>query len=224
MAKTYEHFFEIANVTQHHQFEEFISNIVFNKEKRNKFYADLLDINYKLDKDIFMDYLQEYSTDRKMLKQDFTPPALAKLLSKITDQKNEALSSYDATAGSGALLIAKWNEDRYSKSPFEYFPSDYLYYANELSDLVLPKLIHNLAIRGMNAIVIHGDVLTGETTNIYFIQNTKNDFMAFSDVNVMPRSEDVTKYFKVNKWIGESINHIESTLEDLMLKGVKFDE
>ncbi|NSP11370.1 SAM-dependent DNA methyltransferase, partial [Enterococcus faecalis] len=46
---------------------------------------------------------------------------------------------------------------------------------------------------------------------IYFLQNSKDDSLAFSDVNVMPHSDVVTREFQVREWLEEAIDHIEST-------------
>lgn len=114
------------------------------------------------------------------------------------------------TAGTGTLIIQKWWDDMNCETPFTYAPHRYLYKADELSDSAIIYLIHNLALRGMNALVIHGDVLEGTTKNIYFIQNSDDDYLHFSDINVMPRTDDIAREFSVSEWIGEPIEHIES--------------
>lgn len=123
---------------------------------------------------------------------------------------NSKYAGYDATAGTGALLINKWNDDRIQETPWSYAPHRYLYRADELSDNALPYLIHNMAIRGMNCIIVHGDVLTGEAKQVYFIQNSQDDYMKFSDVNVMLHSEDCMKEFGITKWLEDEIDYKES--------------
>lgn len=83
-----------------------------------------------------------------------------------------------------------------------------------LKEMVELFLLFNMLIRGMNGIVVHGDALSREIKNVYFIQNTSDDYMKFSDLNVMPRSEMAEKVFNVHKWIGDGIEHIESPFID----------
>ncbi|HHJ6172301.1 TPA: SAM-dependent DNA methyltransferase, partial [Streptococcus pyogenes] len=47
---------------------------------------------------------------------------------------------------------------------------------------------------------------------IYFLQNTKDDMLSFSDINVMPRTQDIEREFNVKEWIGDAIVHVESKL------------
>ncbi|HAK1366479.1 TPA: SAM-dependent DNA methyltransferase, partial [Listeria monocytogenes] len=79
-------------------------------------------------------------------------------------------------------------------------------------DRALPFLLFNLLIRGMNATVIHGDALTREAKQVYFIQNDKDDLLNFSSFNIMPHSETVEKEFNIHKWLEPVIEHIESPL------------
>ena len=46
-----------------------------------------------------------------------------------------------------------------------------------------------MMIRGMNGIVIHGNSLTRECKNAYFICNTKNDNLQFSEISVIPHDD-----------------------------------
>lgn len=71
-----------------------------------------------------------------------------------------------------------------------------------------------MLIRGMNGIVVHGDALSREIKNVYFIQNVSDDYTKFSDLNVMPRSEIAEKEFNVHKWVEDGIEHIESPFID----------
>lgn len=95
-------------------------------------------------------------------------------------------------------------------TPFDYYPSMYFYKCEELSDLTIPFLLFNLMIRGMNAVVIHGDALERTAKQVYFIQNTFDDHMKYSDLNVMPHNDLVAKEFDIRKWLEEPVNHIEN--------------
>lgn len=210
-----ETFYKITNTTQHSEFEAYLKNILFKPEEREKFYNAILKVDCNVYKDTFKDYFEEYNAERKSHKQDYTPDEVSKILAMLTrsDAKTfqkAGYSAYDPTAGTGSLLIQKWRDDQLAETLWSYAPHRYLYRADELADNVIPYLIHNLAIRGMNAIVVHGDCLEGRVKQVYFIQNSKDDFLRYSDVNVMPHSKMVAKEFGVKKWTQSEIKHIES--------------
>ncbi|MCZ9718676.1 SAM-dependent DNA methyltransferase [Lactobacillus mulieris] len=219
-------FWKIAGVTQHIQFENYLREIIFNPEKRNNFFKQLLKLDAQcVVQDTFKQYFEEYAAERKANQQDYTPDEVSQLLSIIVNTKYDAdfkngiekryfhkkgYTAADITAGTGSLLIQKWWADMTAELPWTYVPHRYFYFASELADNVIPYLLCNLALRGMNAIVVHGDALTGETKQVYFIQNSKDDYLSFSDINVMPHSKQVTEEFNVTKWLEEAIDHIES--------------
>lgn len=62
----------------------------------------------------------------------------------------------------------------------------------------------------MNCIVVHGDALEGTVKQIYFVHNSDDDYLGFSDINVMPHNDMVTDYFQVSNWEEDAIDHIES--------------
>ncbi|OHY31302.1 methylase [Streptococcus parauberis] len=182
-----------------------LMEILFDKEKREDLFKQFLEYERDMSYEWFMQYFEEEQADRKNKKQDFTPQALSKMLSKIVGGN----SYFEVAAGTGSIMIQEWQEHR-NESPFTYKPSNYWYHVEELSDRAIPFLLFNMLIRGMNGIVVHGDALTREIKNVYFIQNTKDDYMKFSDLNVMPRNELAEKEFNVRKWIGDGIVHVES--------------
>lgn len=211
----YDDYYKLLQVEQHAEFESELKRIIFSRDERAEFYKGLIEIEPRMAVDSFKPYFELYSAERKSNMQDYTPDEVAKLLAVITrsDPKDFEKSKYagvDTTAGTGSLIIQKWNDDRIQEHPCNYTPHKYIYLAEEMADNSIPYLIHNLAMRGMNAVVFHGNSLTREAKNIYFIQNTSDDFMKFSDVNVMPRTKDCEREFNVSKWIGEPIEHIES--------------
>lgn len=183
--------------------------ILFDKEERERVFKEFLEHEHDVDYEWFQQYFEDEQADRKNKKQDFTPKSVSQLLTRLTGTGN---TYFETAAGTGGILIQTWDYHRRRTTPFTYKPSDYWYHTEELSDRALPFLLFNYLIRGMNGIVVHGDALTREIKNIYFIQNSKDDFMLFSDLNVMPRNEVVEKEFNVKKWIGDPIIHIESEL------------
>lgn len=182
-----------------------LMEILFNKSDREELFKQFLEHEWDMSYEWFMQYFEEEQADRKNKKQDFTPQALSKLLSKLVSGN----SYFEVAAGTGSIMIQAWQEHR-NESPFTYKPSNYWYHVEELSDKAVPFLLFNMLIRGMNGIVVHGDALTREIKNVYFIQNTSDDYMKFSDLNVMPRNELAEKEFNVRKWIGDGIVHVES--------------
>ena len=62
----------------------------------------------------------------------------------------------------------------------------------------------------MNCVVIHGDTLERNIKQIYFVQNSQDDYMKFSDINVMPHTDEVKEKFNVSNWSEKAIEHVES--------------
>ena len=191
-----------------------LMEILFNKSEREDLFMQFLNYEKDMSYEWFMNYFEEEQADRKNKKQDFTPLAVSKLLSKLTSGN----SYFEVAAGTGSIMIQAWQEHRLSENPLNYKPSNYWYHVEELSDRAIPFLLFNMLIRGMNGIVVHGDALSREIKNVYFIQNVSDDYMKFSDLNVMPRNELAEKEFNVQKWIGHGIEHIESPFIDWRIK------
>lgn len=218
MKKAKDIFYKLANCNQHVQFEQFLRDIIFDKKRRETFYASLIDEGiYDTRVDIFKSYFEAYSAERKSNMQDFTPDKVAELLAKIVNyEKGDCTgwAGYDAAAGTGTLIIKKWNDDVRSNTFASYRPSNYIYRCDEYADNVIPYLVHNLAFRGMNAIVVHGDTITREAKQVYFMCNEDDSYMSFSNVNVMPHSIDTERMFKIKFKADEpEIKHIENKKE-----------
>lgn len=208
-----EEFYRIAGVKQHAEFEKYLRDLLFKPKERSKFYKELLAIDNNVFTDTFRQYFEEYAAERKANQQDYTPDAVSHLvaaLSRTDASPKTGWSGYDPTAGTGSLIIQKWSDDMLAETPFSYAPHNYLYMVEEMGDNVIPYLLHNLAIRGMNCIVVHGNTLERNVKQIYFVQNSSDDYLKFSDINVMPHSNQVKEEFDVTSWDEEAIDHIES--------------
>ena len=143
--------------------------------------------------------------------QHYTPDALGKLTAFLVGGSGGA----DITgAGTGTLIIQKWQEDRINANFWEYSPRSYWYQALELSDEAISFLIHAFAIRGMNGVIIHGDALEMAAKQVYFIQNSADNPLGFSEVNVIPHSKDAMGFLGIKKWTEDPIEHIESEFPD----------
>ena len=212
---------ELLGIEESYQASDKLMNILFNKEEREKLFRSFLNQNWDMTFDWFHIYFQDEHADRAKHKQDFTPKSITNLLVKMSESDNEITcgTRLDVAAGSGGLTIEKWNQDRISVPLFSYKPSMFIYQCEELSDRALPFLLFNLAIRGMNAVVLHGDVITREFKQVYFIQNDSDDYMKFSSLNIFPQNEMVEEMFDVRKWLEEPKQYIESPVFDWM-KGV----
>ncbi|MDT2783029.1 N-6 DNA methylase [Vagococcus fluvialis] len=207
---------ELLGIKESYQASDKLMNILFNKEEREKLFRSFLEQNWDMSFDWFHTYFQDEHADRKEKKQDFTPQSISELLVKMTQSEIDNGIRLDVAAGTGGITIEKWNQDRISVPIFSYKPSMFIYQCEELSDRALPFLLFNLAIRGINAIVLHGDVLSREFKQVYFIQNDYDDFMHFSSINIMPHSEIVADEFDVRKWLEEQIEHVESPVFEWM--------
>lgn len=201
---------DLLGIKDSYQAPQRIMNILYSgNEDRNKVFMHFLEA---FDKDVtydwFHDYFQDEHADRKKHKQDFTPQSISKLLGEIVG--SEGNTYYEPAAGTGGILIERWNQDRMKHSPFDYEPRDYYYIAEELSDRTIPFLLFNMLIRGMNGNVIQCDVLTRESTGAFFIQNDANDFMGFSSLNLLPYNEDTATELNIN-FIEEKYKPIKQT-------------
>lgn len=108
-----------------------------------------------LTKDNLQPIFQYYMADRKIKMQDYTPNTLAKACVMLAGI-DKAKSCYDMCAGSGALTIQAWNINKNCN-----------FICEEFDERVIPFLLFNLSIRNTNAIVINGDVLSGERFKCY---------------------------------------------------------
>lgn len=198
-------YFEIANVKQHVQFENYLHDIITDKNKREQFYDKVINQIEDIGVDSFKDYFEQYSAERKTNMQDYTPDSVSYLVSIITrtDGITDNYAGVDWTAGTGSMIIKKWWDDMVQED--EYNADSYVYLTQEYADNAIPYLIHNLAMRGINAVVIHGDTLNRETKCIYFLQRNEK----YSDINIMPRTPEVEETFKV-KFIDKQKEYIES--------------
>ncbi|MFI3729471.1 SAM-dependent DNA methyltransferase [Vagococcus fluvialis] len=212
---------ELLGIKESYQASDKLMSILFNKEEREKLFRSFLNKNWDMTFDWFHIYFQDEHADRVKHKQDFTPKSITNLLVKMSESDNEITcgTRLDVAAGSGGLTIEKWNQDRISVPFFSYKPSMFIYQCEELSDRALPFLLFNLAIRGMNAVVLHGDVITREFKQVYFIQNDSDDHMQFSSLNIFPQNEMVEEMFDIRNWLEEPKQYIESPVFDWM-KGV----
>lgn len=178
----------ILGITESYKAPDALMTILFNETDRRRVFREMLEaFDYEMDKEWFYEYFEDEHADRKTKKQDFTPTSVSRLIAEVLNKnESENHDGYNVVeepaAGCGSTIIQHWNGTRKGKLPWEFRPDDYLYLLTEKASKTIPFLLFNLMIRGMNAIVIHGDALTGETEAVYWIYNEKNTAMEFSDI------------------------------------------
>lgn len=143
--------FEIKNIGE---LKDKLSDICLNN--KFEFYEKFKSIVEDLSIDWLQKIFQYYESDRIDLKQDYTPKCLAELISKITN--NNETECIDMCAGSGALTIQKWNQNKNIK-----------FVCKEYDKNVIPYLLFNLALRNINATVQRIDVLQNEIYEEYIL-------------------------------------------------------
>lgn len=203
---------ELLGIKESYKASDRLLEILFDKKERELLFRKFLDNHWDMTQDWFHTYFQDEHADRAKHKQDFTPQSISQVLIKMLGSEDDNGMRLDVAAGTGGITIEKWQQDRISAPFFDYKPSMFIYQCEELSERALPFLLFNLAIRGMNAVVCHGDVLTREFKQVYFIQNDEDDFMKFSSINVFPHNEMVEEMFDIREWLEEPIEYIESPI------------
>lgn len=110
-----------------------------------------------VDGDLSIDWIQKifqyYEADRKQKMQDYTPKSLADLTGRLIGDCETVI---DLCAGSGALTIQKWNQDK-----------DCRFECIEYDDKAISYLLFNLAVRNIEAVVKRMDVLGGDVLEVY---------------------------------------------------------
>lgn len=155
---------KIFGITESFQLHDAVMRVLFDYEKRNSTFEQFLSIESDLSYDWFTNYFQEEQSNRKSYMQDYTPDCICKTISGIS---NESETTFDECAGIGGLTISMCNED-----------PDKVFYLEELSDNSVALLLFNLSIRGVNAYVRVGDVLTNTFKKCYRLTRGER----FSDI------------------------------------------
>lgn len=161
---------ELIGINESFELPDKLMNLLLVAKDRQSLFNNFLKYNFDLQSDIFRDYFQTEHSDRKGLKQDYTPDCLCKLISRMQCNSNNIL---DVCSGTGSLTIASFNEDQF-------------FQCEELSKRSIPVLIFNLSIRNINALVIEKDVLTNKIYNIYKLEKGEN----FSDIKQLENIEE----------------------------------
>lgn len=183
----------LIGVDESYKAPERVMEIVSDKELASKVFSKfLVEFDYDLSYEWFIKYFEDEHADRKNRKQDFTPTTVSRLISEMQGSEPQYGVIYEPAAGTGSTIISHWyKESRKHRFPWEYQPDNYLYLCEELSDKTIPFLLFNILIRGMNALVIHGNTLTREAKEVYHCDNKRNDCMCFSELRRLPHIQRV---------------------------------
>lgn len=185
---------KLLDITESYQAPAKMLEILLEKEEREKLFQEFLKHEKDLSYEWFKNYFENEHSDRKVKKQDFTPNAVAEIMTRIVNAQNDSVF-YEIAAGTGTIAIEQWNRRKDKTDPKIYW-----YQVEELSDRAIPFLIFNMAIRGMNGVVLHGDSLSREFKEVYFIRNQSDDYYKFSEIFIMPKTDQLKKELSINKW------------------------
>ena len=191
---------ELLGIDDSYKAPDALWAILRDKQRREDLFRETLERHrYNVGYDWFHRYFQDEHADRANKKQDFTPDSVATLLTRLVGgDRKPGDTYYEPCAGTGGITITKWDADRRATPFFDYVPSMFLYQTEELSDRAIPFLLFNLAIRGMNASVVHGDVLARRgVKGAFLVQNENDDHMQFSAIYTFPYNEASADYFNV---------------------------
>lgn len=187
----------LLNIDESYKAPDRMMQLISNSETAKElFFSFLREFDYDLSYEWFNDYFEDEHADRKKKKQDFTPTCISKLMTEIFGQSNEGIICEPA-AGTGSTIIQHWYKNVRSDYIWNYNPMNTLYFCYELSDKTIPFLLFNLMIRGINAVVIHGNTLTKKTKDVYHVFNEENNAMGFSSLKKVCRCKEVEEYFDV---------------------------
>lgn len=193
---------------------ERLMEILLKKEEREELFGNFLKIDTNLDYDWFHEYFETEQAERKSKKQDFTPNSVARLANAITSEPRQT-DYYEMAAGTGGMMITRWAynvkedpaftgkikstmaDDILTSSIFTYSPRTYWYHLEELSDRAIPFLLFNAAIRGINAVIIQCDSLSRKAKRAFYVKNDSDNFLAFSDILEIPKTDDFAKFLDV---------------------------
>lgn len=196
-----------------------LMEILSEREEREKLFRNFLKIDTNLEYDWFHEYFETEQAERKSKKQDFTPNSVAKLANSIACEPRHT-DYYEMAAGTGGMMIARWVynikedpvfvlkrketmvNDVLTSSIFTYSPRAYWYHLEELSDRAIPFLLFNSAIRGMNAEIIQCDSLSRKAKRAFYVKNDSDDFLAFSDILEIPKTDDFARFLNVDWNLG----------------------
>lgn len=187
---------QLLGITDSYQAPRRMLELMLDDSKRDETFKKFLDYEYHMDYEWFQSYYEQEHAQRKTNKQDFTPQSVSTLLARLANGDNY----HEIACGNGGILIKYWNEQRMRIGIGKYDPRMFWYHTEELSDRAIPFLIFNMAIRGINGVVMHGNSLERIFKDVYFIRNMADQYGKFSKVIKMPHSKQLMNELNIMKW------------------------
>ncbi len=175
---------QLLGVTESYQAPKAMLEKMLDHKERNKLFTAFYPYEQDLSYEWFQAYFENEHADRKTKKQDFTPNEISELMTMLTGESD---SYHETAAGTGGIMIKHWNKNKNA-----------WFHVEEMSDRSIPFLIFNMAIRGVNGVVLHGDAISREMKDVYFIRNM--DLKGFSEVIKMPHTEKLMEHLDIRKW------------------------
>lgn len=189
----------LLGVDEPYQVPARLMEVVTGNERNVVYDAFLTAFGYDVSYDWFHEFYEDENAERKKKKQDFTPACLGKLASELVGYGDGIV--YEPSAGTGGMIIQRWELERKRHHPFDYKPSCQWFVVEDMSDRAIPFLLFNLSIRGCNANVLHIDSLTRRCKAAYLVENAADDMLAFSDVVELPRNRECEEAFDIREWV-----------------------
>ena len=100
----------ILEVTDSYDVPQALLSALLDANKRADLFNRILSDGPDLGADLFCDFFQEHYSDRKGLKQDFTPQALSDLTQALAGSDGGVV--VDVCAGSGSMTIKQWEYNK----------------------------------------------------------------------------------------------------------------
>lgn len=148
--------FDLFGASEAHELPAAIFEVVLNPELMNKVGERYRNMFPDLSIDVLRQYFQDNQSDRSVLKQDYTPGSICRIVAEVAGNGGRI---GDLCAGTGSLTLAAWNIN-----PAAHFV------CYEVSSASIPFLLFNLAVRSIEADVVQGDLLANEVKTVYQIR------------------------------------------------------
>ena len=189
---------KLLGITESYQAPEKMLKVMLDDESREELFIEFLKHEKDMSYEWFKGYFENEHSDRKVKKQDFTPENISILMTQLAVNDSHY---HEITAGTGSIMIKAWKEHHRKVKGSVYDPRAYWYQVEELSDRAIPFLIFNMAIRGMNGVALHGDSLSREFKDVYFTRNLTDNYLKFSEIFKMPKTEELKSELNILKWV-----------------------
>ena len=146
---------QALGITEMYELNIKLRNVLPDKNARERYFDEVVDAGVDLKTDFIRDIYQEESSQRKQLKQDYTPDSLCELFYELSQHKDTV---FDECAGTGSLSISYIAHGTKNVTCIEK------------SETVFPLLMFNLAIRNISGLLVKEDIITRNVAEVYRLQ------------------------------------------------------